>query len=261
MPDTRTMVPASLTSMTGAIAAAAGQGGSGGGSGKILVRLTPDREDRSFWRLGRVVLEWLVKLEAKSGRGEVETIEIGSGGRGGCMAENERPEHKRRVFRHLTFYGFALCFASTSTATLYHYLLARKAPYPAWDLPVVLGALGGAGLVIGSIGLLHAKLRQNPDLQDRGRLSMDSAFTLMLLLTAATGVLVLVLRAVPALGVLLAVHLGVVLALFVSMPYSKFMHGIYRGLALVRYAGERRHEPGKVRTAPVAATEQAPTRR
>ena len=154
---------------------------------------------------------------------------------------------------HLTFYGFVLCFASTSTATPYHYLLARKAPYPAWDLPVVLGTLGGAGLVIGSIGLLHAKLRQNPDLQDRGRLSMDSAFTLMLLLTAATGVLVLVLRATPA--------LGVVLALFVSMAYSKFMHGIYRGLALVRYAGERRHELGKVRTAPVAATGQAPTRR
>ncbi len=54
----------------------------------------------------------------------------------------------------MTFYGFALCFASTCVATLYHYLLAREAPYPWWDLPVVLGTLGGIGLLIGPVGLL-----------------------------------------------------------------------------------------------------------
>jgi len=183
------------------------------------------------------------------------------GGGVGCMTESEKPTDKRRVYHHLTFYGFFLCFASTSTATLYHHVLAREAPYPWWDLPVVLGTLGGLGLVLGTSGLLHAKLRQNPELRDGDRLGMDFAFTLMLLLTAVTGLLLLVLRATPALGVLLAVHLGVVLALFVSMPYSKFVHGIYRGLALVRYAGERRHELGKVRTAPVATTGQGGTRR
>jgi citrate/tricarballylate utilization protein len=40
-------------------------------------------------------------------------------------------------------------------------------------------------------------------------------------------------------GVLLAVHLGVVLALFLVMPYGKFVHGIYRSAALVRYRLER----------------------
>ena len=44
-----------------------------------------------------------------------------------------------------------------------------------------------------------------------------------------------------AMGPLLALHLGVVFSLFITMPYGKFVHGIYRYVALVRYAKERRH--------------------
>jgi len=48
------------------------------------------------------------------------------------------------------------------------------------------------------------------------------------------------LRDTAAMGILLAVHLGFVLALFLTMPYGKFVHGLYRFLALVKYAAERR---------------------
>jgi citrate/tricarballylate utilization protein len=40
-------------------------------------------------------------------------------------------------------------------------------------------------------------------------------------------------------GTLLAVHLGFVLGLFVTLPYGKFVHGIYRYAALVRNAIEQ----------------------
>jgi citrate/tricarballylate utilization protein len=47
------------------------------------------------------------------------------------------------------------------------------------------------------------------------------------------------LRATPAMGQLLALHIGIVFALFITMPYGKFVHGFYRFVALVRYARER----------------------
>jgi citrate/tricarballylate utilization protein len=57
----------------------------------------------------------------------------------------------------------------------------------------------------------------------------------LLLLTAVTGLLLLVLRHERAMGVLLVVHLGIVLALFLTLPYGKFVHGLYRALALLQF--------------------------
>jgi citrate/tricarballylate utilization protein len=60
-----------------------------------------------------------------------------------------------------------------------------------------------------------------------------------LFLTSLTGLALRALRGTAAMGVLLAVHLGLVFALFITLPYGKFMHGIYRWVALVRFAKER----------------------
>ena len=105
---------------------------------------------------------------------------------------------------------------------------------------MVLGTIGGIGLIFGPLGLMIAKLRRDPVMVDEQRLGMDFAFLAMLFLTSLTGLLLLVLRATPAMPLLLALHLGVVFALFITMPYGKFVHGIYRFAALVRYAREHR---------------------
>ncbi|MBV9520238.1 MAG: tricarballylate utilization 4Fe-4S protein TcuB [Hyphomicrobiales bacterium] len=163
------------------------------------------------------------------------------GGGLGCMNEDERPTDRRRFHHHLTFYGFLACFAATSVATLYHYLFGREAPYPIYDLPVLLGTLGGVGLVIGCAGLFAARWRREPAIADEERFGMDVAFIAMLFLTGASGLALLALRATVVMGIALALHLGVVFALFITMPYGKFVHGIYRFLALLRYAKERRN--------------------
>ncbi len=162
------------------------------------------------------------------------------GGGVGCFNEDDQPTDRRKIFHHLTFYGFLLCFAATCVATLYHFLLAREAPYAWWDLPVMLGTFGGIGLLIGPLGLLAARWQRDPVLADQSRTGMDVAFILMLFLTSLTGLVLLLLRETAAMGPLLALHLGVVLALFITLPYGKFVHGLYRFVALVRYARERK---------------------
>jgi citrate/tricarballylate utilization protein len=172
--------------------------------------------------------------------GDAAHLRYLGGGGGGCTSENEKPSALRRVFHHFTFYGFMLCFASTSVATVYHYAFGWQAPYALSSAPVLLGIVGGLGLLIGPAGLFVLAQTRDPILTDKPRLGMDTAFLAMLFLTSLTGFALMLLRDTGAMGLLLAVHLGVVLGLFLSLPYGKFVHGLYRYLALVKYAHERR---------------------
>jgi citrate/tricarballylate utilization protein len=196
---------------------------------------------RRFWRetgasaLGRATLADLVQALDDAAR-----LRNLHGGGPGCMSEDERPNDRRRLWHHFAFYGFLLCFASTSAASFYHYVFGWIAPYSWYSLPVILGTVGGVGIVVGPAGLLWDRRARDPQITDEARSGMDTGFTILLLLTGVTGLLLLFLRATPAMGTLLAVHLGVVLALFLTLPYGKFVHGAYRFAALVRYAMERR---------------------
>ena len=163
------------------------------------------------------------------------------GGHGdGCNESDDRYTLARRRFHHFTFYGFMLCFASTSVATLYHYLLDLHAPYALTSLPVLLGTAGGIGLLIGPAGLLWLNLRRDPAAGDAAQRPMDRGFIALLLLTSGTGLALMAWRDSGAMALLLAVHLGVVMALFATLPYGKFAHGIYRSAALLKSAIEKR---------------------
>jgi citrate/tricarballylate utilization protein len=172
---------------------------------------------RAFWRdISREPPDGLSL--AKAGRDSATLHYLGGGG-AGCTSEDERPSQLRRV---------------------YHYALGWQAPYGWTSAPVILGTLGGIGLLIGPAGLYALSCRRDPVLTDPSRRGMDVAFLAMLFLTSLTGLLLLVVRDTPVMGMTLALHLGFVLGLFLSMPYGKFVHGLYRFLALAKYARERR---------------------
>ena len=167
------------------------------------------------------------------------------GGHGeGCNNADDAYTLSRRRFHHLTFYGFMLCFAATSVATLYHYLLGWPAPYGYASLPKLLGMVGGVTLVVGTAGLLWLNLTRHPLQGDAAQKPMDRGFIALLFFAAASGLALTILRASGALALLLAIHLGTVMALFATLPYGKFAHGVYRSAALLKWAIEKRQPSG-----------------
>jgi citrate/tricarballylate utilization protein len=172
---------------------------------------------------------------------DVMTLKYLDGGHGeGCHNEDDAYTLSRRRAHHLTFYGFMLCFAATSLATVYHYVFGWEAPYDLPSLPKILGAVGGVSLLLGTAGLFRLKWSRHPLHGDAAQKPMDYGFIALLFLTSLTGLLLWWLRGTDALALMLALHLGVVMALFATMPYGKFAHGIFRSAALLRYAVEKR---------------------
>ena len=163
------------------------------------------------------------------------------GGGPGCSYPDERPSSSRRVYHSFVFWGFMSDFASTTLAFIYQDFFHRLPPYPLASAPVVFGAAGGVLLIIGTAGLLWFKWKSDRAPADARAYGMDYTFLITLGLTALTGMLVLIFRTTTALGSLLVLHLALIAALFITAPYGKFVHFLYRSLALVRYYVEREH--------------------
>ena len=96
--------------------------------------------------------------------------------------------------------------------------------------------------MIGPSGLLYLNFKRDKAHGDMNQKPMDRAFILLLLLIGASGLLLLVYRDTAWMSVWLAVHLGFVMGFFLTMPYGKFAHGIFRTAALLKNAVEKRQK-------------------
>ncbi|WP_135078923.1 tricarballylate utilization 4Fe-4S protein TcuB [Terasakiella sp. SH-1] len=199
-----------------------------------------------FWKtmqLGNpLALDWGRVLQ---GVKDALTLKYLDGGNGqGCSYPNETPSMARRWFHQLTFWGFMLCFAATSVGTVMHYGFAMEAPYDFITLPKILGTLGGLGLLIGPAGLLGIKVGATADVKGKSNKGMDVTFLMLLFFTSLSGLVLMFVSKTVYVGPVLSLHLGIVMTLFLSMPYGKFVHGFYRLIALIAFAVEKqRHKP------------------
>jgi citrate/tricarballylate utilization protein len=159
---------------------------------------------------------------------------------GGCTYPSERTSNSRLVLHMLVFYGFLGAFVATIAAAVQQDFFDQLPPYPMLSVPVVLGSVGGLAMIVGATGLLYLKRRSDRAPADAHTLNLDWLFLASLDVVCITGMLLLVLRDTPMMGVLLVIHLATVLALYVSAPYGKFAHFVYRYVALVQNRLESR---------------------
>ncbi len=166
--------------------------------------------------------------------GQAARLTHQSGGGVGCDYPGDTPSSARRSWHHFVSYGFALTFVSTISAAVSEYFLNRLPPYPYLSVPVITGTVGGVAMTIGCLGLLALKRRSDPIQTTPTMRAADYGFIGALLALAVTGLLVLALRTTPAFAPLLVVHLTAVIICFGIAPYTKFVHWIYRVLAIYK---------------------------
>lgn len=195
---------------------------------------------RDYWReIGAPPPTWRDLAVATDRGARMKNLDGGQGQ--GCNFEREdRYSDARRWAHQAVMYGFLLCFASTSVATLMHYLLGMEAPYGPFALPKLLGVPGGILMTGGALWLAAMKLKADPALGAVRVWGGEMAFVLMLAFVASSGLALYWAGGTAALGTLLAVHLGSVLVLFLLMPFTKMIHPMFRMAALTAEASTAR---------------------
>jgi citrate/tricarballylate utilization protein len=165
-----------------------------------------------------------------------------SGGHGqGCNFEDaDRYSNLRRTMHQIAVSGFLLCFLATVAATVMHYGFNLPAPYGLFSLPKLFGLTGGVLLCVGTAALAWLKCQADRSLDDAAVWSAEFGFIVVLGLTGLSGMLLYFTGDTIAMPFLLASHLGLVLAFFLLMPFTKMAHGFYRFAALCKDAQIKR---------------------
>lgn len=188
---------------------------------------------RRYWqRVGAGPFKPAHLVKALKQAAQMKNLKGGHGD--GCNFENEdRFTHARRMAHQAVMYGFLLCFASTSVATVMHYALDMPAPYGLFSLPKLLGLSGGLVMVLGCVEMIRLKLHSDRSLGASGAFGGEVAFVGLLGFVGLSGLVLYGLGQTAAMPALLAMHLGAVLTFFLLTPFTKMAHGFYRLAALI----------------------------
>jgi citrate/tricarballylate utilization protein len=195
----------------------------------------------SFWREGGGRVRELLDARAwRAALADVARMRWLAGSGDDCYyPDAEVPSPTRRWMHQLVMYGFLAAFGATVAAFIQEWAFGIVPPYGWVSVPVLLGVGGGVASVAGTLGMLWMKIGAARHLTVQVAVVADVSFIVSLLVVSATGLALLGLRETSLMGVALLVHLAAVAVLYVTAPYGKFVHAIYRLGALVRYHREQ----------------------
>lgn len=142
---------------------------------------------------------------------------------------------KPRRLGHLTLlWGFVGAAATSGLLIVGIYVQNLEMPLGLAHPYKILGNISAVLLVVGAVVLVVNRL--GAGVKAGGSAAFDTYFLSVVVLVIATGVATELARLLDAPQAALAiyvVHLAVVLNLFLTFPYSKFAHTLYRTLAMV----------------------------
>lgn len=176
---------------------------------------------------------------------QAATLRHMRGGGEQCTYPDNEPTPARRRYHMAVSYGFGLCFVSTTSAAFMENVLGISPPYDYLSVPVVTGTGGGIGMVIGCIGLVVLKRRSDPGLGTDTMTNADHGLLWALLILSVTGLLTLALRTGVLFGPILVIHLAAVVVAFIVAPYTKFVHWVFRLLAMYKNNLDIEMHPGR----------------
>jgi quinone-modifying oxidoreductase subunit QmoC len=144
---------------------------------------------------------------------------------------NAKPS--RRTGHLLLFWGFVGAALTSGLLIFAIYVQKLDMPLPLYHPYKILGNISAVLLVVGGAQLVINRYGSGRSLVSSN--AFDNFFLVLVAVVIGTGVATEAVRlaAMPtAAFVIYTLHLGVVMTLFLTFPYSKFAHMVYRVLAL-----------------------------
>lgn len=196
-----------------------------------------------FWRQTGGTARGALDLAAwRATFAQAATLRHQTGGDEGCNIDGSTPSAKRRIAHQLLAYGLLLTFASTTSAAFTENILGILPPYGYVSAPVILGTVGGLMASVGCVALLALKRVADREQTTPTMRRADLWLLWALLVLNVSGLFVLALRTTNVFGLVFGIHMVAVIASFVVLPYTKFVHWIYRMLAMQHNNNERAQE-------------------
>lgn len=154
------------------------------------------------------------------------------GGGAGCTYPDSRRKSFRLIFHPMVLFGFLIALVSISF-------------YPAFGLPFrILYLLGSAMMFFGSAGLMYGRTLSDRTRETPGMIRIDFPFTLLLNLGGLTGIVLVVFYGSGFDWSVFLIHDALIFTLFLLAPFGKFIHPLFRILALVKNRAERNIDDG-----------------